>query len=108
MNGNLMASSSGSLKRAELRQVFGSLDMTFVGFFKTSLTRIYGLCDFLYGSGHVRFRRPVRPTSRTSSNNRSCILDSDGLLFGLNTLDLGTSILLFFFRQPVYWTRRFQ
>ncbi|CAB5210604.1 unnamed protein product [Rhizophagus irregularis] len=36
--------------------------------------------------------RPVRPTSRTSrtsSNNRSCILDSDGLLFGLNTLDLG-------------------
>ncbi|CAB5356430.1 unnamed protein product [Rhizophagus irregularis] len=28
--------------------------------------------------------RPVRPTSRTSrtsSNNRSCILDSDGLLF---------------------------
>ncbi|CAB5392598.1 unnamed protein product [Rhizophagus irregularis] len=127
MNGNLMASSSGSLKRAELRQVFGSLDMTFVGFFKTSLTRIYGLCDFLRfwtrgrsirnfnkdkdnnkRNNTVESEKQVRPTSRTSSNNRSCILDSDGLLFGLNTLDLGTSILLFFFRQPVYWTRRFQ
>ncbi|CAB4487324.1 unnamed protein product [Rhizophagus irregularis] len=37
----------------------------------------------------VESEKQVRPTSRTSSNNSSCILDSDGLLFGLNTLDLG-------------------